>query len=43
MILSKKKRYLQIALNSSLDDAVSILRQLPVDERIILESWNSSN
>ncbi|MDO8610508.1 MAG: orotidine 5'-phosphate decarboxylase / HUMPS family protein [bacterium] len=37
MILSKKKRYLQIALNSTLDDASSIIEQLPQSDRIILE------
>lgn len=38
MILSRKKRYLQIALNSTLDDAYSIIRKLPSNERIILEA-----
>ena len=38
MILSKKKNYLQIALNSSLSEAYAIIRQLPVSDRIILEA-----
>src|SRR3989344_2289536 len=37
MILSKKKRYLQIALNSSLDEAYVIIQTLPVSDRIIIE------
>ncbi len=37
MILSKKNKYLQIALNSSLWDAYSIVGQLPKSERIIIE------
>lgn len=38
MILSKKKRYLQIALNSTLSDAFAIIDQLPLSDRIILEA-----
>ncbi|OGH11977.1 MAG: hypothetical protein A2857_06025 [Candidatus Levybacteria bacterium RIFCSPHIGHO2_01_FULL_36_15] len=38
MILSRKKRYLQIALNSTLDEAYSIIRQLPPSDRIIIEA-----
>lgn len=38
MILSKKKKYLQIALNSTLDDAHSIIQKLPVSDRIIIEA-----
>jgi bifunctional enzyme Fae/Hps len=38
MILSKKQRYLQVALNSTLDEAFSIVRSLPVSERIIIEA-----
>ena len=37
-MLSKKKKYLQIALNSSLDDAKKIISQLPVSDRIIIEA-----
>jgi bifunctional enzyme Fae/Hps len=36
--LSNKKRYLQIAFNSSLDDAKSIISQLPVSDRILIEA-----
>lgn len=37
MILSRKKRYLQIALNSNLYDAQSIISQLPQGDRILVE------
>lgn len=37
-ILNPKKRYLQIALNSTLDEAFKIIDQLPVNERIIVEA-----
>jgi bifunctional enzyme Fae/Hps len=36
--LSDKKRYLQIALNSTLDEAFRIIRQLPKSDRIIVEA-----
>jgi bifunctional enzyme Fae/Hps len=36
--LSRKKRYLQIALNNSLREAESIINQLPRSERIIIEA-----
>lgn len=36
--LSDKKRYLQIALNSTLNEASAIIRQLPVSDRIIVEA-----
>jgi len=36
--LDSKKRYLQIALNSTLDEAYKIIQQLPRSERIILEA-----
>lgn len=36
--LSKKTRYLQIALNSSLEEAASILSALPPSDRIIIEA-----
>lgn len=38
MLLSRKKRYLQIALNSSLNEAYQIIQSLPVSDRIILEA-----
>lgn len=37
-MLSKKKHYLQIALNSTLEEARKIIDQLPTDERIIIEA-----
>lgn len=36
--LNPKKHYLQIALNSTLEEAVSIVRSLPSSDRIILEA-----
>lgn len=38
MILSKKKKYLQIALNASMSDAYSVIRSLPQSDRIIIET-----
>ncbi len=38
MILSRKKRYLHIALNSTLDEAYSIIQSLPASDRIIIEA-----
>jgi bifunctional enzyme Fae/Hps len=38
MPLSKKQKYLQIALNSTLSEARSIILKLPSDQRIILEA-----
>ena len=38
MILNRKKKYLQIALNSNLDDAYSIIQSLPKSDRIIIEA-----
>jgi len=38
MILSRRKKYLQIALNSTLADAKSIIEQLPVSDRILIEA-----
>ena len=38
MPLSKKQKYLQIALNSDLNQARNIILKLPTDERIILEA-----
>jgi bifunctional enzyme Fae/Hps len=37
-LLSKKKRYLQVALNSTLHEAVAIIRTLPPSNRIIIEA-----
>lgn len=37
MILNPKKRYLQIALNSTLEEARKIISQLPISDRIIIE------
>ena len=37
-MLSRKKKYLQIALNSTLDEAKRIIYQLPASDRIILEA-----
>lgn len=36
--LDRKKRYLQIALNSTLEEAREILLRLPVSERILIEA-----
>jgi len=36
-MLDKKQKYLQIALNSTLEEARSIISQIPLDKRIILE------
>lgn len=38
MRLDRKKHYLQIALNSTLEDAYDIIRVLPQSERIIVEA-----
>ena len=37
-MLNRKTRYLQIALNSALDDAREIIRELPASDRIIIEA-----
>jgi len=37
-MLNKKKKYLQIALNSTLEDAKDIISKIPLDERIIIEA-----
>lgn len=37
-MLDKKQKYLQIALNSTLEDAQSIISQIPLDKRIIIEA-----
>ncbi|OGZ49882.1 MAG: hypothetical protein A3J04_02855 [Candidatus Ryanbacteria bacterium RIFCSPLOWO2_02_FULL_47_14] len=37
-ILNPKKKYLQVALNSTLDDARDIIRSLPKSDRIIVEA-----
>lgn len=36
--LDRKKHYLQIALNSTLDEAAKIIAQLPASDRIIIEA-----
>ena len=36
--LNKKQKYLQIALNSTLEEAKNIISQLPLDKRIIIEA-----
>jgi bifunctional enzyme Fae/Hps len=38
MILEKRKKYLQIALNSTLSEAAGIIRILPQSDRIVLEA-----
>jgi bifunctional enzyme Fae/Hps len=37
-MLDRRKKYLQIALNSTLEEARSIISQIPLDKRIILEA-----
>jgi len=37
-MLDKKQRYLQIALNNTLSEAQSIINQIPLDKRIIIEA-----
>jgi len=37
-MLDKKQKYLQIALNSTLEEAKAIISQIPLDKRIILEA-----
>lgn len=37
MILSPKKKYLQVALNNTLDEAYSVIQQLPKSNRVIVE------
>jgi len=37
-MLNKKKKYLQIALNGTLEDAKDIISKIPLDERIIIEA-----
>src|SRR3989338_3533167 len=36
--LNSKKKYLQVALNGTLEDARDIIRSLPVSDRIIVEA-----
>ncbi len=38
MLISRKKKYLQIALNSTLNDAYAIIKQLPPSDRILIEA-----
>ncbi|MFA5776437.1 MAG: orotidine 5'-phosphate decarboxylase / HUMPS family protein [Patescibacteria group bacterium] len=37
-MLNKKTRYLQVALNSNLNEALGIIQQLPRSERILIEA-----
>ncbi len=37
-MLDKKQKYLQIALNSTLEEARAIINQIPLDKRIIIEA-----
>lgn len=37
-ILSSKKRYLQVALNSTLEDAAAVIASLPSSDRILIEA-----
>lgn len=37
-MLDRKKRYLQIALNSSLDESFDIIQKLPPSDRILIEA-----
>ncbi len=37
-MLDKKQKYLQIALNSALDEAEKIISQIPLDKKIIIEA-----
>jgi bifunctional enzyme Fae/Hps len=37
-MLNKKKRYLQIALNGTLNDARDIISKIPIDSRLIIEA-----
>lgn len=37
-MLDRKKRYLQVALNSTLDEAREIISRLPVSDRILIEA-----
>src|SRR4030042_4449113 len=37
-MLDPKKKYLQIALNGTLNDAHAVINQIPLDERIIIEA-----
>jgi bifunctional enzyme Fae/Hps len=37
-MLDKKQKYLQVALNSSLNEAHGIINQIPLDKRIIVEA-----
>jgi len=38
MILDRKKKYLQIALNSTMEEARDIVNRLPVSDRILIEA-----
>ena len=39
--IKSQKHYLQVALNSTLEDAREIISQLPISDRIILEVGNT--
>ncbi len=36
--LNPRKRYLQIALNSTLEEAHKIINQIPISDRILIEA-----
>ncbi len=38
MILEKRKKYLHVALNSTLEEAREIISQLPISDRILIEA-----
>jgi bifunctional enzyme Fae/Hps len=38
MLLKKRKKYLQVALNSTLDEGMEIIKQLPISDRILIEA-----
>ncbi len=37
-MLNRKTKYLQVALNSTIDDAYNIIQQLPASDRILIEA-----
>jgi bifunctional enzyme Fae/Hps len=38
MILNKRQKYLQVALNSTISDAMRVVHSLPMNERVIIEA-----
>lgn len=38
MLLSRRTKYLQVALNSTLDDAFAVINSLPLSDRILIEA-----